>query len=339
MTRGAELKVAVVGAGLMGRWHATYAVKAGAAITAIVDQDERKATALRASYPRAQIFSELGECLARCDVDVAHICTPPSNHAPLTTLALTSGTHVLVEKPLAPSVVDTERLIELARRTGLLLNPTHQFPFQRGVQTLIRHLDRLGEPVRLAFVTCTSGGAGLDPTGRRALLLDILPHPLALFRAVMRSEIGEIAWDLAALTDDELELRGSMRGIKVHALLSLRGRPTRNGLTVMGTEGTAHADLFHGYSLIERGRPTRRAKLIQPFAYGGKVMFAAGGNLLERAMAREPAYPGLAELIAQFHRAVTLGEPAPIGSVEMIDVAAVIDLIRGAPTRPATFES
>ena len=323
----------------MGRWHASYAAAADAEITAIVDREERTAATLGARFPRARTFAELDECLARCAVDIVHVCTPPASHAALTTTSLAGGKHVLVEKPLAQSLAVTERLIALARRNGLLLNATHQFPFQRGVQRLSRDLACLGEPVRVSFVTCTAGATGLAVADRRAVLRDILPHPLSLFRALLGSEIREIAWDLMALTDDELELRGTLGNVQVHALLSMRGRPTRNSLTLIGTGATAHVDLFHGFSFIERGRPSRRTKLVQPFAYGGKVLLAAGGNVLTRTVAREPAYPGLGELITRFHRAVARGEEAPIGVAELIDVAALSDLLRGAPAHAVARET
>ena len=332
------MRVAIVGAGLMGRWHAYYAAKAGAAVTAIVDRDPRMAATLQDKHPRAQTFTELRECLDRCGIDVVHVCTPSSSHVPLAAAALDGGKHVLVEKPLAGSLAATERLIALARRRDLFLNPTHQFPFQRGVQQLDRDEGRLGEPVRLAFVTCTAGGDGLAPAERRAVLLDILPHPLALFRAVLRADIRDIAWDSTLLTDDDLELRGTLRGVQVHALLSLRGRPTRNSLTVFGTAGTAHVDLFHGFRLIERGRPSRRTKLVQPFAFGGKVILAAGGNALSRGVHREPAYPGLAGLIARFHRAAMDGTDPPIDVAEMVDVAALREQLGGTVAPAAARE-
>lgn len=325
------LRVAIVGAGLMGRWHAYYAAKAGATIVAIVDLDARSAAELGRTYPSAHLLRDLSACLTRCDVHAVHICTPPASHAALAMEALASGKHVLVEKPLAPSLDETERLIDLARHNGVLLNPTHQFPYQRGVQRLSRHVNRLGTPVRVAFTACSAGGAQLAPHERRALLLEILPHPLALFRTVLGADVSDISWDLLCLTDDELEIRGTLRDVQVHGFLSLRGRPPRNFLTVIGTEGTAHADLFHGYSVTEGGRPSRRTKLLQPFGFGNKLLLAAGSNLVWRAVTGETAYPGLGALIARFHEAIARrGEP-PIGAAEMLDVAALSERLRSAP--------
>ena len=196
---------------MMGRWHAFYAAQAGAELTAIGDREERNAAALRGRYPRAGSFNDLGECLARREVDIVHVCTPPSSHASLAAAALAGGTHALVEKPLALSVADTERLIELARRSELRLNPTHQFPFQRGVQRLSRDLGSLGEPVRLTFVTCTAGGAGLagcrpaGPAGRSDRQIVQRQHPV---RARRQGLPGAYRGQLRARTYRRADPRG-----------------------------------------------------------------------------------------------------------------------------------
>ena len=320
--------VVIVGAGLMGRWHAYYATRAGAEIAAIVDRQPRAAAALGAKYPHARVFADLPSCLAQVETAAIHICTPTASHVPLAAAALHAGVHVLLEKPVAATRVETERLLALARDRGVLLAPVHQFPFQRGVRRARRSLAQLGALVRVAYVTCTVGGEGLAGPARRELLLEILPHPVSLFHAFLGDEAGEIAWDLLELTDDGLELRGRLAGVRLHALLSLRGRPTRNTLTVYGTRGTVHANLYHGYALIETGEPSRRTKLLQPFAHGTSLLASAGANLAQRALRAEPAYPGLPELIASFYREVAQGSPAPIGEAEMLAAASLIDRLR-----------
>ena len=322
------LPIAIVGAGLMGRWHAYYAARAGAEVAALVDRDPCVAAALSAKFPHARVFTDLQSCLAQVETAAVHICTPTASHVPLATAALHAGVHVLLEKPLAATRAETEHLLALARDQGVLLAPVHQFPFQRGVRRVRRSRARLGDLVRLAYVTCTAGGEGLAGAARRELLLEILPHPVSLFHAFLGDAAAAIAWDLLDLTDDDLELRGRLGGVHLHALLSLRGRPTRNALTVYGTGGTAHADLYHGYALIETGEPSWRTKLLQPFAHGTRVLAGAGGNLAQRALRREPAYPGLPELIATFYRAVAHGGPAPVGEAEMLAAPGLMDRLR-----------
>lgn len=321
-------RVAIVGAGLMGRWHAHYVTRQGAEVTAIVDPQSRVAAALRAEHPGAQTFTDLESCLGVCTVDVVHICTPAGTHSVLAATAIRAGKHVLIEKPLAPSLHETQEILDLAASFGVLVCPVHQFPFQRGCQRLQRDLHRLGDLIHVTFMTCSSGGMGRTAAERREILFEILPHPLSLFQHVLNVDLSQSGLCLTRLTEDELELNGSWNGTRLQAVISLRGRPTRNAFIVIGSGGTAHVDLFHGFSIIERGKPARRTKLLQPFTFGGKLLVAAQINLLRRIVGREFAYPGLPELITSFYRAIPDQAQRPFDSVELLRIATVIDNLR-----------
>ena len=167
--------------------------------------------------------------------------------------------------------------------------------------------------------------------GRRALLFEILPHPLSLFRAVLRRPVRGVDWRVVASTDDDLDVGGTCDGVLLRARISLRGRPTRNELTVVGERGTAHVDLFHGFSVVESRAPSRRSKLVQPFARGQKLVAAAAANLAVRAVRSEPAYPGLRELIAAFYLGVRSNGRAPIADDEAVEVAEIVDRLRASP--------
>lgn len=323
-----ELRIAIVGAGVMGRWHARYAAAAGAEIAAVVDPNGSARQRLAVKHGHPAEFADLVECLTNRPVDVVHICTPAETHVELVTRALDAGKHVLVEKPLAETAAETVGLTQLASGRGVLLNPVHQFPFQRGVRGLQDQLERLGTLVELSFVTSSAGGEGRDASGRRALLFEILPHPLSLFGAILGCDLVEIPWQLITLTDDDLDLGGAHDGVLLRARISLRARPTRNVLTVVGERATAHIDLFHGFSVLEAGAPSRRTKLVQPFAYGEKLLVAAASNLGRRVARSEFAYPGLRELIAAFHEAVRNASAAPIAPEEAVEVASVVERLR-----------
>jgi hypothetical protein len=112
-------------------------------------------------------------------------------------------------------------------------------------------------------------------------------------------------------------------------LVSMSGRPTTNSLRVVGASGSAHADLFHGFAVVESGAVSRGRKIIHPFALAGATFAAAARNLSTRALSRESAYPGLRELVAAFHSAVRGESSPPISPAQMIDVARARDAILG----------
>lgn len=325
---GESLRAAIVGAGLMGRWHAQYASACGAEIAAVVDPDPAARAALGRKYSAAVEFADLEECLASNRVQVVHVCSPSDSHFRLVAHALEAGKHALVEKPVARSAAETRRLVQLAGQNGVLLNPVHQFPFQHGFRNLLERVDHLGTLVELSFATNSAGGAGRKPDERRELLFSILPHPLSLFRALLGTSVAGIGWQVIASSDDDLDLGATHGRTILRARISLRGRPTSNILTVVGDRATGHVDLFHGFSIVQGGTPSRRTKVTQPFSYAEKLLVAAGANLVRRSARFEPAYPGLRELIDLFYSAVRRGTTGPIADAEILEIADVVDRLR-----------
>jgi predicted dehydrogenase len=315
----------------MGRWHARYASRAGAEVTAIVDPRAEAAADLHGAFPRARTFASLEECLAAGAADAVHICTPAESHARLARTALLAGCHVLVEKPAAANAAEASALVDLARQKGLRLCPVHQFPFQRGFARLMADLPRLGELLRVEYAVRSAGGAGRPPAERRALLLEILPHPVSLFRRVLGHGMDAGAWEVLAFGDDELELSASDGGLRLRIDAGLRARPTRNELVLTGARATGRVDLFHGYAVLDTGGTSRAAKATAPLRAGTRLLWAAGTNLARRALDREPAFPGLRELVRRFYASIAESMPPPIRPDEIEEAAALIERVGAAP--------
>jgi predicted dehydrogenase len=325
------LRAAIVGAGLMGRWHAAYARRAGARIAAIVDADPSAAVLLQRRHPSARMFGTLDECLSARTADVVHICTPSALHATLSASALRAGAHVVVEKPAADSPDVARELVELAAAAGRQLVAVHQFAFQRGFRRILQRLPELGDVVRVEFHACTAGADGRDPDGRRAVLREIVPHPAYLLRQLLGPAAVDAAeWRLLRSTDDDLDLVACTGATALSVSISRRSRPTLNELHVWGTRGAAVADLYHGYSIFGSVSAGRSGKAIRPFAAGLKLLAAAGGNLALRAAHREPAYPGLLEVLRRAYRSICTASPQPVPCEEIIAVAKMMQWLDAA---------
>ena len=329
----APLKVAIVGAGLMGGWHARAAARAGGHVVAIADLHRERAEILARRHGSSACAS-LDEALA-CAPDIVHLCTSLASHAPLAHRALDAAVHVVVEKPAAETASEARALVDKARERRRLLVPVHQLPFQRGVKRLASELASLGDLVHAGYRARTAGAEGRDADGRRAVMLEMLPHAFSLLRAIAGPTVTPSAFALHALTTDYLVLGGSA-GATTHLAVSIsvRGRPPVHELLVEGTRGTAWVDLFHGYATIERGGASRGDKLLRPFRRSLGLLAAAGGNLALRAARREPAYPGLGELIAATYAAVRNGAPAPITAEELVGSVALVEAVRSAAPAP-----
>jgi predicted dehydrogenase len=307
----ASLRAAVVGAGLMGRWHAHAIRRVGGQVVAIIDSDLERAGALAARLPgRPVVTPDLARAIAEHGIDVVHVCAPLSAHEAIARQSIDGGAH-------------------------LLLCPVHQFLFQRGILHAERTLVGLGSIRQIDIVACSAGADGRDDEEREQVALDILPHGLALARRLLAGSMTEAEWHVGQGPPGEIRATADVAGASVVLSVSMRARPTENSLTLRCDGGTVRANLFHGYATIERGTPSRLDKMGRPFVSSTRALTAAIGNLAARAVRREPAYPGLRELVRRFHLACAARGPSPISVEESLDVAQVRDRISEGRPRAA----
>jgi predicted dehydrogenase len=318
-------RAAIVGAGLMGRWHADAVRRIGGRVTVIVDPNGATREALGRRHPQAQLIAELDPELIKRHATVAHVCTPLPTHVAVMTSLIGAGLHLLVEKPFTESAQSTEAVLSLAEARGVIVCPVHQFLFQDGIRQLLEWLPSMGPVRRLEFSTCSAGATGADPASLDDLIGEILPHPLAIISTVLRTRIGSTEWHVAHPSPGEFRAMTTLCGTIVDLAISAHGRPTENVVRVMADGGSATADLFHGYAVRRSGAVSRAAKIAQPFAVSMTTLGVATVNLIRRAVRREPAYPGLRRLVHEFYQATRSGGGAPISYESVTDAAECRD--------------
>ncbi len=140
-----RLRVAVIGAGI-GRAH----IEEGYAklpelfeVAALCDIDPARLEKVATACTIARRTASFAEVLAMPDIDIVDICTPPSLHLGQCLAALSSGKHVVCEKPLVGSLADADRLIEAAKTARGRLMPVFQYRFGNGLQKA-RHIIEQG---------------------------------------------------------------------------------------------------------------------------------------------------------------------------------------------------
>ena len=313
----------------MGQWHARYAAAEGGRVVAVVDADGARAEALAREHAGARAFRTLEACLEATTAAVVHVCTD-GDHGDLADRVIGAGRHAIVEKPVARTAEEARRLVDHATKLGLVLCPVHQFAFQRGFGRVLARRDRLGEIVRIEGAVCTAGGSGLEAPERREIVIGILPHFVSLFRALV-GPVSVVSWHILASTSDDLALVTRAGFTQISLFASLRGRPPRNELLVVGTERTARIDLFHGHCVWETGGLTRAAKAAAPFRRGAASLSMAAFNLAGRALRREPAFPGLRALIASAYRVVRHGGAPPVPPEEIVEAAELMERVMKSP--------
>ncbi len=89
-----------------------------------------------AAFPAARATAELDELLADDELDAVVVATDVPSHAGIAVRALAAGKHCFVEKPLAVSVADAERVVEAAREADRVLMVGHLLEYHPGVERL-----------------------------------------------------------------------------------------------------------------------------------------------------------------------------------------------------------
>ncbi|WP_184919784.1 Gfo/Idh/MocA family protein [Saccharothrix ecbatanensis] len=162
-TEPRTLRVAVVGAGFMGRVHAEAARRAGAAVVAAVASTPEAADHAARTVGAERGYPDLDALLAEAGADVVHVCTPNARHAEAVEAALAAGAHVICEKPLSTSAVQADALTAAALAAGRV----GTVPFVYRFHPMVRELR-----ARLA-----SGEAGVVSTVTGGYLQDWLAGP------------------------------------------------------------------------------------------------------------------------------------------------------------------
>jgi predicted dehydrogenase len=325
------VRAVIIGAGLMGRWHGDAIAKAGGRVVAVVDRASDRAERLARSHAGSRVFISVESALRSINADIVHVCTPVELHVSTAEASMAASRHVLVEKPLAATARETERLVRLAEEADVLICPVHQFVFQDGVRRALRWLRAIGDVVHIEMTFCSAGGSGRVSARLDEIAAEILPHPLSLTQLFAPALFARNAWEVRRPAPGELRVAiGGGGGATASILVSMRARPTVSAMSILGEAGTIHVDLFHGYAVLEPGAVSRAHKILHPFDRSARGLFAASANMARRILRWEPAYPGLRTLVREMYDAVRGGGPSPISPAGCIAVARARDAILDA---------
>ena len=171
--------LAVAGTGYWGIHHVrVFAGEPRCHVRWVVDPDREAAARARSLAPAAEVAAGLDAALADPAVDAVVIATPAVTHGELACRALAAGKHVLVEKPLATSLVEARRVADAAARAGKTLLIGHLMVFHPAVARLKALLDS-GELGPLYYLHSTRVNLGRLRRDENALW-SFAPHDLSM---------------------------------------------------------------------------------------------------------------------------------------------------------------
>ncbi len=98
-------------------------------VLAICDKDDVELQKVGKQFKIERLYLDFTEMVEKERPDLVDICTPPDTHAALAVQALERGCNCIVEKPMALTTVDADRMIKTAKERGLGLYVVHNYSF------------------------------------------------------------------------------------------------------------------------------------------------------------------------------------------------------------------
>jgi len=213
------VKLALVGCGSIAQahWRGIQGHAPQVKVTAVVDTNPDQAAAM-AQQTSSQAFNSLEQALAEGDFGAVDIMLPHNLHEEVATLAFAAGKHVVLEKPMAPTLDGCERIMAAAAKAGTVFMVAEQsqyWPDALKVQQLIRD-GVLGD-----IITARSyfgGAAGSGTTGRTpwryvlakaggGICMDGGAHwirPLRMWLGEVQEVVAEVGRPYAAMEGESL---------------------------------------------------------------------------------------------------------------------------------------
>jgi predicted dehydrogenase len=253
--------IAFAGAGAAAAVHALAAGAAGLTPVAVAsrrwDRAVERATQMGA---RPVTYAELP-----AGADVVVVCTPPGRHAHDAIQALQGGAAALIEKPLATTLADADRLVEVAARSGGRIGYAENLAHAPVLAAALTNRPRLGTlghlDARVVQPPPPWGGYLTEEWGG-GVLFDVGPHPLALALLVARpARPVEVVATLGGSADHPVDEHAELTltfdsGLAASILVSWRSTgPVTWDLQAAGRAGALRVELAPDVVLEVDGEP------------------------------------------------------------------------------------
>ena len=181
------MKVAVIGIGSMGKNHArVYSELPEADLVAVADVDQ-KLVAETAEKHGAHAYTDYREMLEKEKPEAVSVVVPTAMHEEVGMAALNAGAHVLMEKPIAATVEEGQRLIEKAHAVKKQLMVGHIVRFNPAMQALKQKLAD-GDLGRIFQIFCRRAGPFPARIRDVGVVVDLAPHDVDVMRFLIGTE-------------------------------------------------------------------------------------------------------------------------------------------------------
>ncbi|OQW68407.1 MAG: hypothetical protein BVN29_00795 [Nitrospira sp. ST-bin5] len=246
----------------------------GVELVAFADPDSARRQEAGRCVPTAQPHADYRDLLKMRDLDAVIVSVPTASHAEVAIAAMQQGKHVYLEKPIATSVLEADRVIQAWTKSGVvgMVGFNYRFNALHEAARCHIHAGRLGRLVEVRSVFSTpprempawkqhrSTGGGV--------LLDLASHHIDLIRFLFQQEIQAVQADIDSCRTDQdtasLELQLT-DGLKVRSSFSLCAQD-EDRFEIDGQTGSVTVDRYRSLS-VELTASNRQSTRVSRIAH------------------------------------------------------------------------
>jgi UDP-N-acetylglucosamine 3-dehydrogenase len=257
------MRVGVIGAGVMGQNHIrTYSRIKGVELVGIADVDPNRLEPLCNEYG-CQGYTDYKELLKQ-GLDAVSIVVPTTLHKKVSLDVISAGSNLIVEKPIADTVENAEKIVEAAKKEDLKLMVGHIERFNPAVIKMkdIINNKELGKVVSISTLRVGPYNPRIRDVG---VILDIGVHDVDIISYLYSGRVAEVY----AIAGNEVH------SFEDHASIVLRYEDDRAGVvetnwltphktrrfSVIGTDGVAYGDYMEQKVFIHEKDWIKEAKI------------------------------------------------------------------------------
>ena len=249
----------------------------GSELVSVANRTRSRAESFATRHGNPKVCGSIAELLEDSNVDAVYVATPPSSHAELTEKAALAGKHVLCEKPMAGSVAECERMIEVCKQNNVSLAIAfyrRYFPVVQKMKELLE-AGAVGKPLRVSATTISLFQSNeKDPwrlnqsVGGGGFLMDVGSHRFDLMTYLVgaaKRVTGVVGTQqLVSTVEDAASIAMEFEdGVQGSAAFHWNCPVSRDTLEIVGSQGILSIDSLSdkGLLALETGTSTERWRL------------------------------------------------------------------------------
>lgn len=260
------LKIGVLGAGHLGKIHLKLIREiSDYELAGFYDPDDAKASAAEKEFGIIR-FHDTDALIAACDV--VDVVTPTLSHYDCAAKAMQLGKHVFIEKPLAGTLEEAKKLIEIAEQTG--------------VKAMVGHVERFnpaflalsGMTLRPMFIE-THRLAQFNPRGTDvSVVLDLMIHDIDIILNIVHAPVSRISASGVAVISKTPDIANARIEFENGCVANITC--SRISMKQMRKIRLFQQDAYISMDLLEKN--TEIIRMTQPDAAAGNVFTIDTGN-------------------------------------------------------------